>query len=237
MNELWDVCCLLVPEGAKLQHEVGDLQDHSSDPLVAWMDLHVSRKRSDSFHKVCRCLLVEAALTFTSATYPFSTILLSAKETPLVGTGLQSHLHCTPDSELYASRAEYIYVYHTRVRCTPQTNSSACTRCRWAESTATIGRATASPELGHFPVLYAPVLIYLIYPSDLVFVFIQTAVVLLHHVVARAWALLPLHGLGEFGRDQLLRMGVLLTRKTGDISWWSTRAAFLSCMHLRLEGN
>lgn len=38
-------------------------------------------------------------------------------------------------------------------------------------------------------------------PSHLVFVLVETAVVLLHHVVARTRALLPLHGLGELGRN------------------------------------
>lgn len=48
--------------------------------------------------------------------------------------------------------------------------------------------------------------------SHFVFVFVQTTVVLLHHVVARSWALLPLHGLGKLGSHQLL--GVCILRAT-----------------------
>lgn len=49
--------------------------------------------------------------------------------------------------------------------------------------------------------------------SHLVFVLVQTAVVLLHHVVARSWALLPFHGLGIFGSYQLFRMCILHAAK------------------------
>lgn len=38
-----------MPEGTKLQHEIGDLQYDSGDPLVGWMDLELPETKHDVF--------------------------------------------------------------------------------------------------------------------------------------------------------------------------------------------
>lgn len=58
VNKLRDVRRLFVPESAELQHEVGDFQDNSGDPLVAWVDLKTCQKRSDHRSPICCTLCI-----------------------------------------------------------------------------------------------------------------------------------------------------------------------------------